>query len=572
LEELVLRGKVLDLSQRGETGAAAELLVKYGKRHSITWAMLRELIEGGTEGAFFHLLESRVLSPELENALLGLKLRADGKLDEAIARISSISSSDFSLKQFRTDALRNLYHQQSDHERIAELLVDFIRSEPKRILIKQAVAASASSEAANREDLFASAISRVFQDIDVITRSDQLFRVYWKEAVEGALSTFDIHLALKIARRAENNHLRARKVLEDTLALKEELAPIMHVVEKAHQDIRARCGEINSPPPPASVLVVFPAAALRRNKIDYPGFRADIRRCVMNIVRTLEDDGVPFSVKGRIRTHGILALDAPYFSYHTVANDRNGLHFKETDRPSLFSFDDRGYAGWSRFAQTPASDLVLESVDPQRATSFFEIDRTAIIASRLSKYNQIDTVEKLPDRFLFVALQVIGDAVQSLAYATPFAMLDEVIETARLAGLSVVVKRHPACRSPQVTHYLSEHSDELMVSVGNIHDIIPASEAVCVINSGVGAEALIYEKPVYIFGRADYMNACFVCREPGDFRKMYRPGAQRLSSGELRRFWYVYRNDYACDLRDEDHARTWIAANVRAHLKRTRSS
>jgi hypothetical protein len=172
----------------------------------------------------------------------------------------------------------------------------------------------------------------------------------------------------------------------------------------------------------------------------------------------------------------------------------------------------------------------------------------------------------LPERFIFIGLQIIGDAVQSLAFTTPFGMMDEVIEVAKRHDLSVVVKRHPACKSVEIQEYLRRRGPEIVVATGNIHDIIPASTAVCVVNSGVGSEALPYEKPVYLFGRADYMGACFVCENPGDFARQFSPGKANLPPNELRKFWYYYRNTYACNVLELDHARGWIGRRVRQHL------
>ena len=446
-------------------------------------------------------------------------------------------------------------------------MMHFLGSEEKRILISLGVSTAASAEAANDEELFAAAVSRVIADIEKVNQQRKLFKQHWKEAVAGCLAIFDVQGAIHIVDRAQERRLKVGRILADTHALREELAPIQHVVNDAHGDILARCGRANPVPRKVEAMIVVPGAAMRTNKRDYPGFRSDIRSCLKGIVQTLEAEGIRYGVRGRIWNHGSVDCSLPFFSYHTVSDTDRGLHFKETDRPSLFSFDDQGYAGWSAFSQTPFVDLKPDDLSQDIADSFFEQDRQRMVASRISKYTQQDVREQLPRRFIFVALQVMGDAVQSLAYMTPFAMLDEIISTAKRRGLAVVVKRHPACKSVEIGKYLEDRKEagDIFVTVGNIHDLIPASQAICVANSGVGAEALIYEKPVFVFGRSDYMGACFVCKEAGDFERQFVEGETRLIGSDLRKFWYFYRNEYACDL--SNNASQWISDRVREHLQ-----
>jgi hypothetical protein len=569
LQRLALQGMLLSIDRTAHRGTRERLLLRYAKSHKLSWSALRAYVQTPYAAAPESWFDAFPFNAEFKAAARGLMLRAEGKIDEAIAELSALKLEDYELKLLVVNALRGLYHQRQNHEMIACSVIEFLNSEPDRILIKHAVGAAGSAEAVQRNDLFAAAVSRLFDDVDKIVSQPTLFNKYWKDALEGSLSVFDIEGAVRIARRARAHGLPASKLLKHVLALREELAPIIHVIEEAHRDIMERCGKRTALSRVGEVIIVVPAAAVRSNKIDYPGFRSDIRSCLKGIVATLEEDGVRYIVKSRIRNHGNLNLDLPYFSYHTTADEAQGLHYKETDRQGLFSFDRRGYAGWSLFADTPVEILDLGIVTQTDADDFFACDQASLIESRQSKYRQKNCLESLPVNFLFVPLQVIGDAVQSLAFATPFKMLDEVLAVAKSNNLEVVIKRHPACKSPEISKYLADHSNDLIVSEGNIHDIIPAAEAVCVVNSGVGAEALMYEKPVYVFGRSDYMNACHICERPGDFSRIYAPRLTRLSPTEFRKFWYIYRNIYACSLRHDENASNWIRSRVRQHLRDT---
>ncbi|MET3855399.1 hypothetical protein [Rhizobium sp. OAE497] len=211
-------------------------------------------------------------------------------------------------------------------------------------------------------------------------------------------------------------------------------------------------------------------------------------------------------------------------------------------------------------------------MDASVAENYFRKDQQRIIANNISKYRQdpLDTQTPLPERFVFVALQMVGDSVQELAHFTPMEMLDEVIAACARRGYTVVVKRHPLCGSAAVGRYLAEAqgSGRITLASGSIHAIIARAAAVCVVNSGVGAEALLHEKPVYVFGRADYMGACFVCATAGDFDRQFQPGRSALSREELHRFWYLLRESYAVDLGNRDEAKKEITRRVDDHLRR----
>lgn len=553
----------------GDNSVVEQIFLAHTKRYRPSVDFVDKYIAAGSFKHFETIASSSRVTPEIASIIRAGALQAEGRADEAIALLTDVDLQSFLLRRRVALTLRNIHRQKHDHGKAAAVMMRFLESEEGRVLISLGVSTAASADAANEDGIFVSAISRVLADIERLDERRKLFKQHWREAVAGCLAIFDIQGAIRIARRAKARGLKAGKVLAETQALRDELAPILHVVSEAHADILARCGRADLVPHDVQAMIIVPGAAVRTNKRDYPGFRSDIRTCLKAIVQTLESESIRFGVKGRIWNHGSVDCDFPFFSYHTVSDKIRGLHFKETDRPSLFSFDERGYAGWSAFSQTPFADLKSGNLSQDAADSFFEQDRQRMVESRISKYTQQDVKEKLPQRFIFVALQVMGDAVQSLAYTTPFAMLDEIIMAAQKRDLGVVVKRHPACKSVEIGKYLEDRrkAGDIVVTLGNIHDLIPASQAVCVVNSGVGAEALIYEKPVFVFGRSDYMGACFVCKNEGDFEKWFSENRTQLTGPELRKFWYFYRNKYACDLTNASDSSRWIAERVRGHLR-----
>lgn len=85
------------------------------------------------------------------------------------------------------------------------------------------------------------------------------------------------------------------------------------------------------------------------------------------------------------------------------------------------------------------------------------------------------------------------------------AIFQSLIE-ARLIGLPLVVKKHPADNSIESDYLLNEISSipDVTISTLNTYDLIVGAEKVFTINSSVGIEAYIFEKKVKFWGRCVY--------------------------------------------------------------------
>lgn len=572
LKEAILDGRMTVARKRGHVDLAEDLFIRYVTLRPAPERILTEYIwalETGQTRRTDEALDLPLLKEDQKQLIqCAVKIRS-GDHEDAIKMMSELDTTSYGAKRVIANFARRIFGQRQDHLALSSSLLVVLESEPDAIAIRFAVSCAASAEAVNREDLFSLAAARICSDIARIEADKGLFRKHWKDAVFGCMTIFDVARADRIVARAKRKGFACKKERRQVNNVLDDFGDYPALLERAHENILARASGTASAPASDMPVVIVPVAAMRGNSIDYSGFRSDIRFVVKSIAQALDGINVPFSVQGRVMKHGHLELNSPYFSYHTVSNNRMGLHFKETDRPSLFSFDRGGYAGWSEFSSTEVKvgpDIDLED-------RFFEQDREHVVGNRISKYAQSDIAEVLPEKFVFVALQVVGDAVSSLAYATSVEMLEEVIRVAATHSIDVVVKRHPACKSSEIADYVAtlEAKGAVKVATGSIHDLIAKSMAVCVVNSGVGAEALLYEKPVYVFGRADYMAACFVCQYPGDFEAQFSPDRTKLEKHELRSFWFAYRNQYACDLRNRDDAKAWIKQRVVKHLQQAAS-
>lgn len=571
---LVTDMRILLEYKAGRLTAAENVIYEFCQYQSpSTWAItsyISRVVNSGVECRLDDIIASKHIRSDLLPLLVSAHKRREGDLEGALKSLQYRSES-YVIRNKIAHARRSIFHQSQSHEELADDGLRFLLDEPNELLIPFAVAVAGSAETAGRDDILCVALKRLIGDRDRIAQRRKLLRRYWKDAIVASLTVFDVDGAIEVARLAREAGIRkAGDRLMELLELKAEIHEWDDVVRDAYNYMRGKAFGYAEPNETVDAILVVPAAAFRSNPIDYPGFRRELRFVVKTIAEALTSSQVNFVVRGRIRTHGELGFDVPSFSYHTVSTGHKALHFKETDRPSRFSFDKGGYAGWSNFASKRIGQLGLSDVDYEKALAFFRAEQSTIIGGNVSKYAQLDrqTNANLPAKFVFVGLQVLGDAVQALAYADAFVMMDEVIATCLAQGISVVVKRHPQDKSGQISSYLRkrELSGEVIVSTSSIHYLIEQSQAVCVINSGVGAEALLHEKPVYVFGGCEYMNACFVCREAGDFARQFRPGVSRLSLDHLHRFWWVLRNQYAVDLNDREESRKWINERVSRHL------
>lgn len=262
---------------------------------------------------------------------------------------------------------------------------------------------------------------------------------------------------------------------------------------------------------------------------------------------------------------------ALYLSHHTIetsafaalrARGTRVVHFKAADLPGRTTFDPMGFAGWSSVASQSLDQLDVGGVSTDQINTFFDSMKAEITGKALSKYPQSQTLEPLPERFVFVALQTIGDMVQRNAFMPMLDMLEAVIRRFENTGYKVVVKRHPKCRNRRVRKALDAVAQRphVMVSEASIHQLLSSAQAVFTVNSGVGGEALVYETPLYCFGKADYSAVAHEIRCMADLEAATTPIRPACSAHDLRRFVYFYRNIY--QFRQEDQLYSQITALI----------
>jgi len=242
------------------------------------------------------------------------------------------------------------------------------------------------------------------------------------------------------------------------------------------------------------------------------------------------------------------------FSHHTVEDALFGRlradgcvvwHFKTGDLPDSLTIDAGGFSGWSTLATRSLAALGLEDIDLAEAEAFFAERQAAVIGGNLSKYQQptVGPMTPLPQPYVFVALQTIGDMVQRQAHIPMLEMLRIVVERFAGTGMTVAIKRHPKCRSAQVWRALAAAAAQPHVRLvdGSIHQLLAGASALITVNSGVGSEAMLHRVPIYCFGGADYAPIAHSIRSAAAFRALTDPIRPATSAEDLVRFHFYYR-------------------------------
>jgi capsular polysaccharide export protein len=118
----------------------------------------------------------------------------------------------------------------------------------------------------------------------------------------------------------------------------------------------------------------------------------------------------------------------------------------------------------------------------------------------------------LPDRFIFAPFQVALDS-QVLLHShwirdmrAFFRVVVEAVETWGDPGLHVVFKEHPSCpwRYPELHREAAERSQVYFANGNSTEELIRRSRGTVTLNSTVGVEALLMDRPVLALGRAVY--------------------------------------------------------------------
>jgi hypothetical protein len=251
--------------------------------------------------------------------------------------------------------------------------------------------------------------------------------------------------------------------------------------------------------------------------------------------------------------------------FHFPGLTRPAWFYKQQAFPWLFSLDPLGWGGAG--ARYPCD---YDAGDPARGT--FERYAQLIVGRNASKFAQPPRLTRrdlvargdIPDRpYIFMPCQGPTDqSVRLFCDHDPADLVRELAGWARGRDIPVVFKAHPRNRASTRLLQQSAGNDGVYWSDASVIDLIAHCEAVYVIDSGVGFEALLHDKPVVTFGRVEY-DAVTVHGELGALDRTWDTAAgadQARRRNAYRRFVDWYCRFYCVDLSDPPSAAARLLA------------
>lgn len=168
----------------------------------------------------------------------------------------------------------------------------------------------------------------------------------------------------------------------------------------------------------------------------------------------------------------------------------------------FWHLDPKGIRAFSSIADMPFRPGLI---DGPAARRFMRKLKARQVTARTSRYAQPQDHEPLPKAAAAIFLQSEQHRnVNETLYLDRWTM---VAATCAATDGAVIVKPHPREMDTALFDQLldmQKRHPKLHIALGNIHDIIAASDRVVTINSAVGIEALLHEKPVILCGRTDF--------------------------------------------------------------------
>ena len=216
--------------------------------------------------------------------------------------------------------------------------------------------------------------------------------------------------------------------------------------------------------------------------------------------------------------------DDPYVPHRGVVDGYKDCHFyMQTVFPHLFSVDTRGWGGDLSFL--PVGTDYEHDVFPEFQQ---RIERNQSFFPQAPR-------QELEPFDIFFACQLPHDLnVQQQSDVGVQYALRNTLDFARVNNLKVIAKGHPVWGSRAYQFMANARFSD-----ASIHDLLAACRGVVTVNSGVGMEAVLHEKPVFAYGRANYSEVCAESLESlfdhtADYRGFFNA-------------WYSKMEDYTRD-------------------------
>jgi capsular polysaccharide export protein len=302
--------------------------------------------------------------------------------------------------------------------------------------------------------------------------------------------------------------------------------------------------------------VFYNVSTEKQKQTNQDKFFIETRNVFLMIISSLQARNVGVIFKnqfhnGKIDTRTIPTKVNYVFSHHTrsLEEEQSFVHFhvKQSPISGYVMVDTKGYSGWATSADIKADDIC--AISDLMAEEFFSEKCEPIIENKVTKYTQSDADFIVEGEYVFCAMQLLTDSVANLAYLSSLEMVQNTVKALENTKYKVVIKRHPFCNNRQVTSALEllARNPNVIISEADIHKIIPNCNAVLTVNSGVGLEALIMGKKVFITGRAEYSPVSIKLYNNEDFVQLINELELDTDVSFINKFLYLYFKNVLVD-------------------------
>ena len=271
---------------------------------------------------------------------------------------------------------------------------------------------------------------------------------------------------------------------------------------------------------------------------------------VSNILKEIKDVAViPFHQMNwrKYKRHFKQSL---CISYHSIGDAGKNLIIQESQLEGRCSLDTKGFAGYSSLF-SDFSQIVdyVKEIPNEIIEQNFQGLKTKIMQGNLSKYPQGNEPFFCDSKFIFLPLQIPTDIVSKIAFINTIDLLKISIKHSN-KDIKLVVKPHPYNNSSEIASILDEtqYNSNIVITQSSINNILSNKNCIAVLttNSGVGLEAFIYERPVYVTGKCDYMyGVTSLIRDENEIKELF--SNEKHIYAELKKqkeFIFYYRNKY----------------------------
>tara|TARA_B100001093_G_scaffold510011_1_gene575080 strand:- start:5611 stop:7518 length:1908 start_codon:yes stop_codon:yes gene_type:complete len=209
---------------------------------------------------------------------------------------------------------------------------------------------------------------------------------------------------------------------------------------------------------------------------------------IRNAIKEIKNRGIKlvFLEDGFIHSFGVKKKNLPL----SICYDTKGIYYDYKSKSDLFYFIKKE----------------LTSNEKDRSKKIIDLWKEYC----LSKYNFPNIIEPPKTPYILLIDQVYGDLSINYGGAGLYSFERMVMfALERWPDHKFIIKTHPDCVSLKKNgcihkRFFSHRKVEVVSVLGQINKLIEFSEAVCVVSSQVGFEALIYEKEVHVFGKPFY--------------------------------------------------------------------